>query len=66
MTSKYEELELKENFTSYIEKAKMIAEIEYFYIIKNYGKNKLRNYFKSEVFTFFVRNSHKDVSNVID
>ena len=31
MSNKYEELEQHEQFTSYVEKAKLIAEIEYFH-----------------------------------
>lgn len=62
MTSKYEELEEQELFTGYIEKAKMIGEIELFYTYKE-RKQKDKAYVSKEIFTFLVRNSHNDVQN---
>lgn len=59
MTSKYEELEEQENFTSYIEKAKMIAEIELLYGFRHTKDQQKANPFE-DIFSFFVRNSHYD------
>lgn len=60
MTSKYEELELQEQFTGYIEKAKMIQEIELFFSYREKNKDD-KAYTSKEIFTFLVRNSHHDV-----
>ena len=55
MSNKYTELEENEEITSYKEKAELIAEIEYFYLIKNKRK-KLKKDDKKK-FAFIVRNT---------
>lgn len=60
MSNRYEELELHEAYTSYIEKAKLILEIEYFYMIsqiKKIAKGEINN---DPGYTFIVRNSQND------
>lgn len=68
MSNKYEELEKIEEVTSYKEKASLIAEIEYFYLINQMRKiksHKINREKKQLGFTFLARNTTKD-KNVID
>lgn len=59
MSNKYTELEENEEITSYKEKAELIAEIEYFYLIKNKRNNQKKDDFKK--FAFIVKNTANDV-----